>query len=74
MGYAGIENAFMFTWEDLNWGTEHGKAKADFDYNDMVYIMTNVTPNMLTATPEPATMLIIGLGLAGLGLARRRRK
>ncbi|MDR3109454.1 MAG: PEP-CTERM sorting domain-containing protein [Planctomycetaceae bacterium] len=26
------------------------------------------------ATPEPATMLIVGLGLAGLGLASRRRK
>ncbi|GHT44440.1 hypothetical protein FACS189454_01820 [Planctomycetales bacterium] len=65
--YSGIENAFMFAWEDLNWGN-------NFDYNDMVYIMTNVTPNMLTATPEPATMLIIGLGLAGLGLARRRKK
>jgi hypothetical protein len=25
-------------------------------------------------TPEPATMLIVGLGLAGLGLASRRRK
>ncbi|GHT44361.1 hypothetical protein FACS189454_01490 [Planctomycetales bacterium] len=68
MGYAEIENAFMFTWEDSKYGT------GDFDYNDMVYIMTNVTPNMLNATPEPATMLIIGLGLAGLGLARRRRK
>ncbi|GHT40408.1 hypothetical protein FACS189443_0710 [Planctomycetales bacterium] len=74
MGYADIENAFMFAWEDANWGTDWGKRATNFDYNDLVFIMTNVTPNIISATPEPATMLIIGLGLAGLGLARRRRK
>ncbi|GHT41512.1 hypothetical protein FACS189443_3400 [Planctomycetales bacterium] len=72
--YANIENAFMFTWEDWNWGTQEGKNYTDFDYNDLVYIMTNVTPNIISVTPEPATMLIIGLGLAGLGLAARRRR
>ena len=28
----------------------------------------------VTVTPEPATMLVIGLGLAGLGLAARRKR
>jgi hypothetical protein len=32
-----------------------------------------LTDPPVSETPEPATMLIIGLGLAGLGLARRRK-
>ena len=31
------------------------------------------TPNTLTTVPEPMTMSILGLGLAGLAAARRRR-
>ncbi|MDR3234407.1 MAG: PEP-CTERM sorting domain-containing protein [Planctomycetaceae bacterium] len=61
-----IKSAYMFAWED---------SSTDFDYNDMIYIMTNVTPNGVTyATPEPATMLIFGLGIAGAVAARRRRR
>ncbi|MDR2171513.1 MAG: PEP-CTERM sorting domain-containing protein [Planctomycetaceae bacterium] len=63
-------SVYMFAWEDLPswqwWGTT-----ADFDYNDMVVIMTNLTPT-IAATPEPASMLILLLG-GGIIAARRLR-
>lgn len=60
----------MFTivgWEDLT-----GPQGSDFDYNDLIFIFSNLAAT--PAVPEPTTLALLGVGLAGLGLARRRRK
>ncbi len=46
---------------------DDGGAGPDYDYNDMVF---GVTANPV---PEPATMLLFGVGLAGAGYLRRRK-
>ena len=45
------------------------------DFNDAIFeIQTTTSPiHTVLTTPEPATFSIIGLGLLGLGLLRRRR-
>lgn len=66
----GTENdsVYMFGWEDMMFG-----AGADGDYQDFVVIMTNLTATS-TTTPEPASLLIFGVGLAALPVVRKMRR
>jgi hypothetical protein len=75
----------MVTWQlsnsylsanNLVWyiaGFENAAAPgSDRDFNDYVFLFQNVAPD--TSAPEPATVVLIGSALIGLGVVRRRRK
>lgn len=53
-------NEYVLAWDDLYGG-------GDEDYNDLVVLVESVTP-----VPEPSVLALLGAGLLGLGLSRRR--
>lgn len=58
----GALNTTLVSFEDL--------LNGPFDYNDLSFSFTNTQAS--SAIPEPASLLLFGLGLAGLAAGRRR--
>ncbi len=56
---------FVFGWEDLS------SSHTDKDFNDFVVLVSGVKG---VSVPEPATLGLLGLGIAGMGVFRRRKQ
>jgi hypothetical protein len=55
---------YILGFEDLSLG--------DKDYNDLIVFVSGVTP--VAPVPEPATILLLGIGLFGIGAFNKRSK
>ena len=63
---AGLSGSITFVgWEDKNLA-----QNSDFDYNDLIFAFANTS---ITVVPEPLTLSLFGVGLAGAAFAARRR-
>ena len=63
-----VGDILLFMEDLLVLGNVNNKNPSDFDYNDMVVVVR------ASEIPEPATSLLFSVGLASIGLARRKRR
>jgi len=59
---------YVLAWEDLLLG----ESFTDYDYSDFVVLVESVE-TIPVRVPEPGTLVLLGAGLLGLGIARRSR-
>jgi hypothetical protein len=66
-----MTDTYVLTWEDLPYTYFSGAVDiGDQDYND---ILIQFTLNR-TVIPEPSSMALLGLGLAGLAVRKFRKR